>query len=177
MQETWRKLIYPNIPEELNRFEISSNGQLRNVETQHIYKPSLLNTGYFCVKTTLGCRGSSINIIIHKAVAYTFLKNSKNLTEINHIDGNKQNNFVNNLEWCTSHHNQQHKVDIGLWDRNKVSGENNHNAKLTWDEIQYIRDHYVPYSREFGIRSLARKFGVHRSWITDIIQNKAWINR
>ena len=175
MQETWAKLIYPNIPDNTNRFEISTHGRLRNSVTQHIYKPSLLSSGYYSVRTTLGSRDNKTNIVIHRAVAYTFLDNPDCLPEVNHKDGNKENNCLSNLEWCTSHDNQQHKYDMGLFDKRKISGENNANAKLTWDDVRYIRKNYIPYSREYGVRAMAKKFNIHRTMMLSIVNNKAWI--
>lgn len=176
MKEIWAKLIYPNIPDNLNRFEISTHGRLKNIKTQYIYKPSVLSSGYCSVRTTLGSRDDKINIIIHKAVAYTFLDNPNCLPEVNHKDGNKENNRLDNLEFCTSHDNQQHKCDMGLFDKLKVSGENNANAKLTWDDVRYIRENYIPYSREYGARAMAKRFGIHKSRVLLILNNKAWID-
>lgn len=176
MQETWAKLVYPNIPDNLNRFEISNYGRLKNVKTQHIYKPSVLNTGYSSVRTTLGNRDDKIHILIHKAVAYTFLENPYNLPEVNHKDGDKENNHVNNLEWCTSHENQQHKYDIGLFDTNKIKGENNGASKLTWNDVEYIRKNYIPHSRQFGSRAMARKFNVRHITILSVLHNATWVN-
>lgn len=175
MQEKWAKLVYPNIPDDLNRFEISTHGRLKNVKTQYIYKHGILRNGYCSVRTTLGSRDNKVNIIIHRAVAYTFLDNPNCLPEVNHKDGNKENNHIDNLEWCTSQENQQHKCDTGLFDKRKVSGENNANAKLTWDDVRYIRENYIPYSREYGARAMAKKFGVHKTRILLILNNKSWI--
>lgn len=175
MQEKWAKLIYPNIPDDLNRFEISTYGRLKNAKTKHIYNPSVLNTGYYSVRTTLGSRNDKIHILIHKAVAYTFLENQHNLPEVNHKDGNKTNNFVNNLEWCTSHENQQHKYDTGLFDTEKIKGENNGASKLTWENVEYIRNNYIPYSREFGSRAMAKKFNVEHVTILSVLHNDTWV--
>lgn len=175
MQEIWAKLIYPNIPDNSNHFEISTYGRLKNIETQYIYNPSILSSGYCAVRTTLGSRNNKVNIIIHKAVAYTFLDNPNCLPEVNHKDGNKKNNYLSNLEWCTSHDNQQHKYDTKLIDKNKISGGNNHNAKLTWEDIKYIRENYIPYSREYGSRAMARKFNISRARMLLIVNNEAWI--
>ena len=176
MQETWAKLIYPNIPDSLNRFEISTYGRLKNINTQYIYKPNVLNTGYSSVRTTLGKRNNKVGILIHKAVAYTFLDNPNNLPEVNHKDGNKENNRLDNLEFCTSHENQQHKYDIGLFDVNKIKGENNGTSKLTWDDVKYIRENYIPYSRQFGSRAMARKFNVRHVTILSVLNNGTWVN-
>lgn len=175
MQEVWTKLVYPNIPDNLNRFEISTHGRLRNKTTQHVYKLDVLSSGYCSVRVTLGSRNKKIHILIHKAVAYTFLNNKDKLPEVNHKDGNKENNFVENLEWCTSHDNQQHKYDTGLFDTNKINGENNGAAKLTWDNVKYIRENYVKGSHEFGAHAMAKKFSVSCPTILSVIKYETWI--
>lgn len=175
MQEAWAKLVYPNIPDSLNRFEISTYGRLRNKATQHVYKLDVLSSGYCSVRTTLGSRNKKIHILIHKAVAYTFLNNENNLPEVNHKDGNKENNYVDNLEWCTSHENQQHKYDAGLFDKSLISCENNHNAKLTMQEVEYIRQNYIKGSHEFGTRAMAKKFAVSSPTILSVIKYETWI--
>lgn len=174
MQETWVQLIYPNIPDELNRFEISNYGRLRNVINRHIYKPNVLTSGYCSVRTTLGSSDSKIHILIHKAVAYTFLPNPDGLPEVNHKDGDKTNNSVDNLEWCSSHDNQQHKYDAGLFNKTLISGENNHSSKLTTKDIEYIRQYYIKGSRKFGAHAMARRFSVSHPTILSVLAYKTW---
>lgn len=175
LQEVWVKLVYPNISDEQNRFEISNYGRLKNSITQYIYKPSKCSSGYYSVRTTLGDSEHKIHIIIHKAVAYTFLDNPNNLPEVNHKDGDKGNNRVDNLEWCTSHYNQQHKYDTRLIDKDLISGEHNHSAKLKIKDIEYIREFYIKGSREFGARAMAKKFSVSHVTILSILNNKTWL--
>lgn len=174
MQEVWKRLIYPKIPNEQNHFEISSLGRLKNINTGHIYKASQLTSGYLSVRTTIGCRKQKMHIIIHKAVALTFLPNPLMLPCVNHKDGNKNNNCIENLEWCTYGDNLQHAYDNSLFDKQLISGENNHSAKLTWEDVRYIRDNYIKGSKEFGARPLARKFDVSHSVILNIVSNKKW---
>lgn len=174
MNEQWKQLIYPLVPKELNRFEVSDFGRLRNINTMRIYKPSILSSGYYSVRVALGGRKKKIHIIIHKAVAYTFIPNPLNLPEVNHKDGVKTNNEASNLEWCTSSYNQQHKYDTGLLDASILSGENNHSAKLTLKDVQYIRDVCIRGSREFGVRALAKQFSVSKNAISAVISGRTW---
>ena len=59
-------------------------------------------------------RGKGCECLIHRLVAEAFLKNPKNLSEINHKDGNKENNKVSNLEWCTRRENVLHSYKLDL---------------------------------------------------------------
>ena len=174
LNEVWAKLVYPIVPDDLNRFEISNYGRLKNVLTQHIYKTNVLRSGYCSVRTTLGSESNKIHILIHRAVAYTFLPNPNNLPEVNHKDGNKINNAVDNLEWCTAHENQQHKYDTGLIDKKLISGENNHHSKLTTEIVEYIRQNYIKGSTDFGAHAMARKCDVAHTTILSILNHKTW---
>ena len=173
-EEIWLKLVYPGIEDAVNRFEVSSCGRLRNAISKHIYKLDILSSGYCSVRTTLGSNKRKIHIILHKAVAYTFLPNPNKLPEVNHKDGDRTNNNANNLEWCTSHYNQQHKYDMGFYDKNKISGENNPASKLTWDDVRYIRENYQPGVRGKGLKAMAKMFGVSSMIIQCVVKNKTW---
>lgn len=82
----------------LDRTLINSIGVESNVKGKEIYK-SLVGAGYYQVK--LYKDGKKLNKYVHQLVASAFISNPKNYSEINHIDYNKENNCVENLEWCT----------------------------------------------------------------------------
>ena len=66
------------------------------------------------VGVVLSNNGFFKRINIHRIVADNFLDNSNNYKEVNHIDGNKSNNSLSNLEWCTRSENMKHAHKIGL---------------------------------------------------------------
>lgn len=106
---------------------------------------------------------------VHRLVANAFLLNPVCLPEINHIDENKTNNNVNNLEWCTTKYNLTygHRLDC-------ARGERNDKHKLTKEQVLEIRKIYKKGDLQFGQSALAKKYGVKHQSIADIVNRKSW---
>lgn len=109
------------------------------------------------------------NVQFHRIVAATFIPNPLNKPCINHIDGNKSNNNINNLEWCTHSENTIHAYKTGL--EHKVFGESHHAHKLTKEAVTYIRNNL-----NTPVKELANKFNVSTYTIHDVLNNKTWRN-
>lgn len=108
MKEVWKRLIYHG--KDLGDYYLISNlGNLKNSKTCKIRKLRITN-GYYYASISLGCKNNKPSIYIHRAVAETFIDNPNNYPIINHKDGNKLNNNVDNLEWCTQEYNVQHAI-------------------------------------------------------------------
>ena len=174
MKEIWGRLIYRG-EDYGDYYEVSNYGNIRNAKTKKIRKQNLTKKGKYCfVSGSLGSREDKITFRVHKAVAETFISNPSNLPEVNHKDGNKLNNHVDNLEWCTGTENMKHASEYGLLHPRR--GEDTSWSKLTNETVKYIRDNYIPYSKEFGTRALGRKFGVDHDTIRSVLNNKSWIH-
>lgn len=102
-------------------YQISNLGNVKRLSTvlhDRFYKEKLLTichnsgTGYDFVCLRKNNRDK--NFSVHRLVAQAFIPNPRNLSDVNHIDGNKRNNSVENLEWCTRSENLKHALDIGL---------------------------------------------------------------
>ena len=106
MGELWRKVPI----EEFCDYEISSYGRVRH--NLKMIKPSITR-GYHSVGLT-SAKHKRSTIHIHKLVALAFIPNPEMKKWINHKDGNKTNNHVDNLEWCTPSENQKHSWKNGM---------------------------------------------------------------
>lgn len=100
----------------LTRFNEYYNA-IHKIKTKRIQKEKILNysknnRGYLQVCLTKN--GKSKTYIVHRLVAKAFLSNSKSKEQVNHIDGNKENNSIDNLEWVTSSENNKHAFITGL---------------------------------------------------------------
>lgn len=114
----WKGLVYQG-KDYGHLFLISSDGEIKNIVTGVIRKKTINPVGYYAVNVSLGSRESKKTIRVHKAVAETFLHTDDFTLDVNHKDGNKLNNNVENLEWCTHRWNMEHAYKNGLTSQNK----------------------------------------------------------
>lgn len=138
---------------------VTANGVVtRNGKTIAQHKT---DRGYIIVNN----RGKSARL--HRLVAMAFVPNPDSFPEVNHIDGNKENNTPSNLEWCSRKQNMSHAFSTGLC---KVRfGEAAPAAKLTDADVSEIARIYVPRSRMFSCAALATRYGVDQSRIHQIL--------
>ena len=168
----WLPLVYHGVT--YQRFEVSSDGKIKNANSGHVYKTVVNKKGYEQLCVSLGSREKRKIFKVHRAVAETFLCNPDCKPVINHKDGNKLNNQVINLEWTTESENSRHAVYTGLMLPRR--GSDNEQAKLTVNDVRYIREHYQPGDKVFGSRALARKFGVDHMQIIRTARGEKYAN-
>jgi len=94
------------------------------------------NKGYKSIG--LNKNGEHKNMSIHRLVAVAFIPNIENKPQVNHINGIKSDNRVENLEWCTRSENQLHAVANKL--NIAIKGESHYNSKLTEKDVIDIRN-------------------------------------
>lgn len=95
-----------------SNYAVSNDGRVKNTVTDRELKPIRERTGYSHV--TLCNGGKHHQTSIHRLVAQEFIPNPDDKPMVNHIDGDKANNRVDNLEWCTPSENMQHAYRTGL---------------------------------------------------------------
>jgi len=178
MNEQWK-----DIKNFEGHYQVSDMGRIKSLEREiikkdkkkskvkeTILKGSKDTKGY--IQVELKKDGKRNIKMIHRLVAEAFLEKPKGKDQINHKDGNKENNKLDNLEWCTCQENIKHAWENKL---NKARyGEEHPNHKLNKEQVQYIKKNYIPRDKEYGARALARKFNVTLGPITKIISGKGW---
>lgn len=114
-ERLFQKEIWKDIPNYIGVYKISTYGNIKSLKrsTKNQYKniekiksTFITNSGYIAVDLFKKSRAE--RFLVHRLVAKIFIPNPNNLPQVNHIDGNKQNNNINNLEWCSNSQNMKH---------------------------------------------------------------------
>lgn len=152
-------------------YYVSNFGRVYNCVTKRfIGNKASGKYGYAKVKLR---NGSRIRLVdVHRLVAELFVPNPENKVAVNHMNGIKSDNRAENLEWVSYSENCTHAYAVGLRTPNR--GETNGNAKLTKQQVEYIRANYKPYDRMFGGDALGRKFNVSRTAIRECACGQTW---
>lgn len=131
MEEFKRIAAYPD-------YEIGTQGTVRSLKfgKVKVLTPHPNTKGHLRVQLYIG--GKKKIFLVHRLVAQAFIPNPDNKPEVNHINGIKTDNRVENLEWCTRAENVQHAYDTGL--KVTVQGEESSSAKLTNEQARFIRE-------------------------------------
>jgi len=154
-------------------YEISNLGRLKNIREANatfvgkILKPKIRRDGYveFCL-----CRNNVRKMILaHQLVATSFIGPYPNGMEINHIDGDKANNYLNNLEYVTRSENLCHAFRIDL---RSLRGDNHSHNILVEKDIPEIR--MLLNEGDLSEREIGLMYGVKRSTIHNIRTKHSW---
>ena len=137
-------------------YQVSNFGRVKSLQrdTVKILKSKPAIGGY--LRVVLCKNETKKNRPINILVAQAFIPNHENKKQVNHLDGDKKNNCMDNLAWATPAENIAHAFDMGL----RKSGCEHHMAKFTADQVREIRRDCVPGDPERGFKAFARKFNV-----------------
>lgn len=153
-------------------YRISSKGRIFSI-TKQIIKSLQINKKDGYTRVTLSKNSKHRSYPVHRLVAQAFLENPENKPTVNHIDGNKNNNFLENLEWATHREQVLHAIETGLLVPKR--GENHHNSKLNNNSVKEIKD-LLENTNKTQVE-ISNQFGVSKSQITNIKQRKSWVKK
>jgi len=121
---------------------------------------------------TIELKNSNVrrNYMLHRILAELYIENTLNKPFVNHIDGNKFNYSLNNLEWCTHSENMIHAVKTGLQTNCLKKGEEHNTSKHSFAKVNQIREDYK--TKQYSMRQLAKKYNTSSGYISDVVNNK-----
>lgn len=163
--------IWKPIEEFLGLYEASNLGKIRTIRRWAAKNPKIMtqyNPKGRYQEVHFWKEGSTTIRSVHRLVALAFIPNPENKPQINHIDGNKLNNCVDNLEWCTNSENQRHAYKLGL---KSNKGDKNPNSKLSSKEIENI---IKLYNSGISIREISIITNNPISRIRCVFYNSSW---
>lgn len=163
MDEIW-KFSYLS-----ENYEVSNLGYIRKTRTKRLLNPSTTTIGNY-KQVALYINNKPKLIRFHKVIMMTFKPELYfEDAQINHIDGNKHNNNLENLEWCTQEYNRNHAIKNGLIKKGSLHS----NSILKEHQIPVIRELYKILKNQ---KLLGRLFKVDHTTISKIITGKYWLH-
>jgi hypothetical protein len=146
-------------------YEVSNTGEVRGLKRGVLLSQTTKSNGYKSVKLSKNSKYE--HRYVHRLVAEAFLENPQNKKTVNHKNGKKDMNNVENLEWLTYSENHKHAYNTGLKERKATRG----NTKLSSPDVVKIR---FLLSQGITHQTIADMFNVSRYTITDISIGKSW---
>jgi hypothetical protein len=156
-------------------YEVSNTGYIRRKAGSSHLKPKNLKMRYdadgYC-RVNLKVKQKSNSKFFHRIIAMAFLDNPENKPQVNHINGIKHDNRLENLEWATRSENRVHAYRTGLQTGKSRQGIKCNFHKLTEMQVKDIRKRY--HKRVVTMKELAKEYSVSEACINNIISKKNW---
>lgn len=163
--------MWKDVPALGGRYEASESGEIRNKQTLIIRKGRKNKYGYLQMNFARNDGTKrTVTKAVHVLIAETFLDKPSGKKCVNHKDGNKENNNVENLEWVTVSENALHAHRNGL--SHVYQGSEHVNAKLSKHEVKEIREAYITGNESQG--KIAVRYGVAQTTISRIVRGERY---
>lgn len=146
-------------------YMVTDDGYVYTPIYKRFLKPSKDSYGYDQVWLT--CKDKRRKFLVHRLIMEAFnpIDNCHDF-QVNHKDGDKQNNALDNLEWCDADYNTKHAIETGLRKPKDQLGSKNHRAKLKEDDVIQIAK--LLQSKKYTNKQIAGMFNVSESCIEGI---------
>lgn len=165
MREIWKDI------EGFENYQISNLGRIKSkerivsnscrtyVKKEEILKTHVMKSGYLAI--VLRDKEQKKHLLkIHRLIAENFIPNPNNYTQVNHIEGNKANSAIENLEWCTPSQNTRHAMENGL--RRRYTGRNVqkiYQINSETKEVEKVHETFADAARSIGNNSVGSIYG------------------
>ena len=156
----WKTVVVDGT--EIQDYEVSSLGGIRNKYKNIIIQTYKLNGGYIFIRLPGKYSG-----MVHRIVAQTFVPNPENKPEVNHINGIKTFNWYKNLEWATRQENATHALETGLI----LTGENAPSAKHTEEDVHEV---CKLAEQGMGAAEISKVLNFSKSFVVGIMYRGEW---
>lgn len=176
MKEQWKQI-------KGNReiYEVSNLGNIRTRDREgargykvkgHTLAQYDNSNGY--LRCGMNIDGKQKLYFVHRLVAKLFILNPDGKPYVNHKNGDKHDNSVENLEWCTKSENEKHAWANGLKHNIATKGELHGMHKLNRKDVEYIRENHIRNGGFMKTGELAKMFSVNPQTITEIVSERIW---
>lgn len=162
------KEIWKDIPDTNGMYKVSNFGSVFSAKSKKKLSICKAKKGY-CV-CNISKNGNTKTTYVHRLVAKAFIPNPKKKLQVNHIDGNKQNNNIENLEWCTDKENKDHALKNGLI--TDQIGESNYASKINKEKALTIRK--LCNEGDYTQKEISCILNVSKSIVSDVHRRKSW---
>ena len=167
MKEIWKDVVgFENL------YQVSNLGNIKALPKhgrKSVNMKHCIKHGYCTV--SFSKNGKSTTLYVHRVVAQAFLQNAEGKPEVNHIDGNKLNNAIDNLEWVTISQNQKHAIKLGLRKPSPMTGRTGKLFPTARPILQFNKNGSL--IREWDcISDAARFLGCNPSCICECLNGK-----
>lgn len=158
-------------------YTITSDGKVktsnwRNTGRVGVLKPAIDHKGYLRVGIMID--GKLCTRKLHRLVAIAFIPNPENKPQVNHINGIKTDNRVENLEWLTNKENANHAIKKGLFHSSAGWNKGLSNTKLT--SIQVLEIRKKRETEKYTFKKLSEIYNISETNISRIIKRESWKN-
>lgn len=162
------RIIWKDVVGYEGLYKVSNTGLILGLKSNTYLKPRNSNLGY--PRICLYKNRKKHYLSIHRLVAIAFLSNLNNYPEVNHKDGNKENNKVENLEWTTSSENIKHAFKLKL--RIPLKGEDCPNSKLTEKQVKEI--YSLAHNSNLTQKQIGQKYNIRQTTVLKIKKKQRW---
>ncbi|AUR86373.1 HNH nuclease [Vibrio phage 1.084.O._10N.261.49.F5] len=152
-----------------NKYLITEDGEIYSKYKNKFLSVSADNSGYKRVNLWCPVEGKTKKFLVHRLIALTYLPRIDGLDYVNHKNGNKLDNRLENLEWCTSSYNQKHAISLGL----KGSSKGEENGRAILKDFQVLEIYaYLLEGKPFSY--LCKEYKVSRTVVSEIKRKVRW---